>query len=66
MFILYALALGLVVGRLAGGRFDRVAAIRLRWAPVAVAGFAALLALFSSLCASMPTCIWPSPYVYST
>src|SRR6266480_519330 len=66
MFILYALALGLVVGRLAGGRFDRVAAIRLRWAPVAVAGFAAQLALFSSLGASLPNGIGPVLYVAST
>src|SRR5438094_950755 len=66
MFILYALALGLVVGRLAGGRFDRVAAIRLRWAPVAVAGFAAQLALFSSLGASLPDGIGPVLYVAST
>ncbi|HEY3073083.1 MAG TPA: EAL domain-containing protein [Candidatus Limnocylindrales bacterium] len=66
MFILYALAAGLMVGRLAGGRFDRIAAIRLRWAPLAVAGFAAQLALFSSLGTSLPSGIGPVLYVAST
>jgi Family of unknown function (DUF5317) len=66
MFILYALAVGLMVGRLAGGRFDRVAAIRLRWAPLAVAGFAAQLVLFSSFGASLPNGIGPVVYVAST
>ena len=46
MFILYGVIAGLVVGRLAGGRVDRLADLRIRWAWLAIAGLAAQVVLF--------------------
>jgi hypothetical protein len=46
MFILYAIVVGLVVGRLTGGRVERLADIRFRWAALAFAGVAVQLVLF--------------------
>jgi hypothetical protein len=38
MFILYAIVVGLIVGRLSGGRVERLGDIRFRWAALAFAG----------------------------
>ncbi len=46
MFILYGVVAGLVVGLLAGGRVDRLADLRIRWAWLAIAGLAAQIVLF--------------------
>jgi hypothetical protein len=46
VFILYGVIAGLVVGRLAGGRVDRLADLRIRWAWLAIAGLAAQVVLF--------------------
>ena len=46
MFILYAIVIGLVVGRLTGGRLERLAEIRFRWAQLAFAAVAVQLILF--------------------
>ena len=46
MFILYGVIAGLVVGLLAGGRVDRLADLRIRWAWLAIAGLAAQVVLF--------------------
>ena len=46
MFILYGLVAGLVVGLLAGGRIERLADLRIRWAWLAIAGLAAQVVLF--------------------
>jgi hypothetical protein len=48
MFMLYAVALGVVVGLLAGGRLDGFSRVRFRWAPLAVAGLATQVVLFSA------------------
>lgn len=47
MFILYPLAIALVVGSLTGGRISRLAAIQIRWWWLAVTGLAAQIVLFS-------------------
>ena len=47
MFILYAIPIGILLGMLVGGRLDGLAAIRFRWAPVAFAGLAIQVVLFS-------------------
>jgi hypothetical protein len=46
VFILYGVVAGLVVGLLAGGRVDRLADLRIRWAWLAIAGLAAQVVLF--------------------
>jgi hypothetical protein len=46
VFILYGVAAGLIVGRLAGGRVGRLADLRIRWAWLAIAGFAVQVLLF--------------------
>jgi hypothetical protein len=48
MFMLYAVALGLIVGTAIGGRLDRLGDLRIRWAPVALLGLLVQLALFSA------------------
>jgi hypothetical protein len=47
MFILYAVAIGLVAGLALGGSLDRLAAVRFAWAPVAILGLIVQVALFS-------------------
>lgn len=47
MFPVYAVPLGLVVGWLIGGRLEGLAALRFRWAWLALAGLAVQIALFS-------------------
>ena len=47
MFIVYAVVAGLVLGRLSGGRLERLATMRFRWAGAAIAGLAIQLVLFS-------------------
>ena len=48
MFILYAIPLGLVLGLAIGGRLEGLAAVRFRWAPIALAGLALQVVLFSA------------------
>jgi hypothetical protein len=66
MFILYALPLGIVAGYLAGGRLDRLSAVRFRWAPLALLGLAVQVALFSDPLATMVGDAGPPIYVAST
>ncbi|MFZ5853944.1 MAG: DUF5317 domain-containing protein [Chloroflexota bacterium] len=66
MFMLYALVIGLVVGRLLGGRLDRIAALRFRWVPLALAGLAVQVALFSSPLTERVGALGPPLYVAST
>lgn len=47
MFIVYAVVAGLVLGHLSGGRLERLAGMRFRWAGAAIAGLAFQLVLFS-------------------
>jgi len=46
MFMLYALAAGIAIGWLLGGRLAGLGAIRIRWAPVALIGLLAQVVLF--------------------
>jgi hypothetical protein len=52
MFILYAVAVGVLLGLLLGGRIGGLAALQLRWSPLIVLGLVAQVALFSSAVAS--------------
>jgi hypothetical protein len=47
VFILYAVPIGLLLGWLLGGRLAGLEAVRLRWAPVAIAGLIVQVVLFS-------------------
>jgi Family of unknown function (DUF5317) len=47
MFLLYAVVVGLLIGLLIGGRPAGLASIDFKWAPLAIAGFAIQIALFS-------------------
>lgn len=65
MLILYGLVAGLLVGLASGGRISRLAALDLRWAPLAVLGFLVQAFLFSGL-VQPPAGIGPPVYVAST
>ena len=66
MFLLYAVLLGLVAGRLAGGRLAGLAALDLRWAPLVIVGFAIQIALFSEPVSDRVGDLGPWIYVAST
>lgn len=66
MFILYAIAIGLVVGLLSGGRIASIGDIRLRWAPLILIGFGAQVLLFSDAVAARVGDLGPVLYVAST
>jgi hypothetical protein len=66
VFILYAIPLGIVVGYLLGGRLDRLADVRFRWAPLAVVGLAVQIALFSDPLANVVGEAGPVIYVASS
>jgi Family of unknown function (DUF5317) len=53
VFILYAIAAGIAVGRLAGGRLEGLASLGFRWAPLAIAGLAVQLLVFGPLAGSV-------------
>ena len=66
MFMLYAVVIGVAIGLVAGGRLERLAEVRLRWAPVALLGLVVQVALFADPIASAVGA-WGSPiYVAST
>ena len=66
MLILYAIPIGLVAGLLLGGQFERLGAIRFRFAPLAVAVLVVQLALFSPLSDGLPEVVGRWIYVLST
>jgi hypothetical protein len=66
MFILYGIVAGLVLGRVLGGRLDRLAALRFRLAPLALAALAVQIALFSPLADGLSDGIARGIYVVST
>lgn len=66
MLLLYFIAAGLIVGRLAGGRLDRLSRVTFRWAPIALAGLAFQLLLFSGPIADRVGAWGPTLYVAST
>ena len=66
MFILYAIPIGIVAGWLAGGHLDRLSALRIRWAPVALIGLLVQVVLFSGPFASSIGDAAPAIYVASS
>ncbi|MFN8621252.1 MAG: DUF5317 domain-containing protein [Chloroflexota bacterium] len=66
MLLLYAIAAGLLVGRLAGGRLDALDRVRFRWWPLALAGLLFQLVLFSGPVAARIGDAGPALYVGST
>jgi hypothetical protein len=66
MFVIYALPIGLVAGLLLGGRLSGLADLRLRWALLAVAGFATQIVLFSAPVSERIGAAGPLIYVAST
>lgn len=49
MLILYAVVLGIAAGYLLGGRFERLASLDFRWAPLAIGGLAVQVVIFGPL-----------------
>ncbi len=66
MFILYAIPIGIVIGRLAGGRLERVGDLRLRWVPLMLLGLVVQLAIFMDPIAGQVEAWTPALYVAST
>ena len=66
MFILYAIPIGLVAGLLLGGRLDRLADLRLRWAPLALIGLIVQVALFADPVSAAVGDAAPAIYVASS
>jgi hypothetical protein len=66
VFILYAIPIGIVAGLLLGGRLDRLADLRLRWAPLALLGLFVQLALFADPIGNAVGNAAPAIYVAST
>jgi Family of unknown function (DUF5317) len=66
MLLLYAVALGLLVGVLTHGRIGALGSVKVRMWPVAIIGLAFQGLLFSSPLASMVGNLGPSLYVVST
>jgi hypothetical protein len=66
MFLLYAIAIGLVVGFVVGGRPAGLAALQFRWAPLALIGLAIQIALFSEPISDRVGDAGPLIYVAST
>jgi hypothetical protein len=66
MLLLYAIAAGLVIGRLAGGRLDGLTAVRFRLMPVALGGLLFQLVLFSAPVTERIGDLGPVLYVLST
>ena len=46
--MLYAVVVGLLIGKALGGHFERIGELRIRWATLAILGLAVQLALFSA------------------
>jgi hypothetical protein len=66
MFLLYAIAIGLALGALTGGHMEGLAALRFRWAPLAIVGFAAQVVLFAAPVSDRVGDAGPPLYVAST
>jgi hypothetical protein len=66
VFVLYAILLGLIVGRLSGGSVAALSELRIRWAPVILGGLLFQVALFSGPVAERVGDLGPLLYVAST
>jgi hypothetical protein len=66
MFLLYAVALGLLLGFAVRGRPSGLASLDFRWAPLAIAGFLVQIALFAEPISDRVGDLGPVIYVAST
>jgi hypothetical protein len=66
VLLLYSIAAGLIIGRLAGGRVANLEHIRVAWWPLALAGLGVQLALFAGPVAERVGSEGPVIYVAST
>jgi hypothetical protein len=66
MLLLYSIAAGLLIGRLAGGRVDGLTRVRFRLVPLALGGLLFQLLLFSAPVTERVGSAGPSLYVIST
>jgi hypothetical protein len=66
MFVLYAIAFGLVVGKLAGGSVGALAEMKIRWSGLVLAGLIFQVVLFSAPVADRVGDLGPLLYVVST
>ena len=66
MFIVYAIPIGLLLGLALGGRIERLAELRFRWAPVAFIGLAVQIALFSAIGGAVAGSAGPAIYIASS
>ncbi|MEA2621261.1 MAG: hypothetical protein QOH61_171 [Chloroflexota bacterium] len=66
MLLLYFLAAGLILGRLAGGRVAGIGSVEFRWVPLAVGGLLVQVALFAQPVAARIGDMGPPLYVAST
>ena len=66
MLLLYAVALGLLIGLASGGKLANLGQLTVRWWPVALIGLVVQVLLFSSPLAATVGRLGPSLYVAST
>jgi len=66
VFVIYAVPLGLLAGRLLGGRLAGLATMRFRWAWLAIGGLAAQVILFGGAVDRLIGAAGPALYVAST
>jgi hypothetical protein len=66
MFILYAIPIGIGLGFLLGGRLDGLATLKLRWAPLILAGLAIQVAIFTDAGGRLVGDAGPAIYIVST
>jgi hypothetical protein len=66
VFIVYAIPVGLLVGLALGGRVERLAGLRFRWAPLAFAGLAVQVGLFSDAVGAAVGSAGPAIYIASS
>ena len=66
MLLLYSIAIGLLIGRLAGGRLRELERVRFAWWQLALAGLIVQLVLFAGPVAARIGSLGPAIYVTST
>ena len=66
MFILYAIPIGILAGYALGGRLERLAAVRFRFALLAALALAIQLVIFSALADGLPQDFVRAVYILST
>lgn len=66
MFMLWAIPIGLIVGRALGGRVERLSGLQFRWGPLAIVGLIVQVVLFTPAGATLAGDLEPAVYVAST